>query len=609
MQAMMVRYMATCLFPALLVGLSATGANPERESSLPAAHSRPGDCPSGLAGAWRGELPASVLFLVHLTVAGSTESGFHAEIDSEAGREKVRAWTEGPYLRFQSETAFLSFRGRISADSSRIDGFIQQGSSLVRMVLTAPETPENRRWTATWSPLMVEDPALAFDLYIEDDGAGGLGGYFFFRDQRLPPLWGYGLGCEGGIVSLGEKSLGLSFRGIYDEPRDQLVLDVAGPAGAASMRFARMASEEIPPVPDAPATPPREGTGSRWTARAPESLDDGWRTASPESGGLDVEVIGELVDAVVKGKLEYTHSLLIARNGRLLVEEYFYGFDRETRHDMRSASKSVTSTLVGIAIDEGRIQSSDTGVLSCFPDYRRYRHWDDRKAEIRIRHLLTMSSGLDARDGEPESAASERAYQSQSAEPDWTKFALDAPMLWDPGEHLYYGGANPLILGGILARAVGEPVEWFADRTLFAPLGIRDYSFFLDPLGIPYMGGGMFMRPRDMLKYGQLYLDGGTWAGHRIVSEEWIRESRGRYGRLGPIDRNGHQYGYLWWHHAYDVDDVTIETLEARGNGGQYIFVVPSLDMVAVITSGNYRNGGLRQPEEILRRWVLPAVK
>ena len=609
MHAMMVRYMATCLLPALLVGLSAAGANPEPESSPPDAHSRPGDCPDGLAGAWHGELPASALFLVHLTVAGSTEGVFHAEIDSEAGREMVRAWTEGPYLRFQSETASLAFRGRISADSSRIDAFIQQGSSLVRVVLTAPETPPDRRWTATWSPLMVGDPGLAFDLYIEDDGAGGLGGYFFFRDQRLPPLWGYGLGCEGGFVSLAEKSLGLSFRGIYDEARDQLVLDVAGPAGDASMRFARMAPEEIPPVPDAPATPPREGTGSRWTARAPESLDDGWRTASPESGGLDVEVIGDLVDAIAKGKLEYTHSLLTARNGRLLVEEYFYGFDRETRHDMRSASKSVTSTLVGIAIDEGRIESSDTGVLSSFPDYRRYRNWDDRKAEIRIRHLLTMSSGLDARDGESESAASERAYQSQSSEPDWTKLALDAPMLWNPGEHLYYGGANPLILGGILARAVGEPVEWFADRALFAPLGIRDYSFFLDPLGIPYMGGGMFMRPRDMLKYGQLYLDGGTWAGRRIVSEEWIRESGGRYGRLEPIDRNGHQYGYLWWHHAYDVADATIETLEARGNGGQYIFVVPSLDMVAVITSGNYRNGGLRLPEEILRRWVLPAVK
>jgi CubicO group peptidase (beta-lactamase class C family) len=143
---------------------------------------------------------------------------------------------------------------------------------------------------------------------------------------------------------------------------------------------------------------------------------------------------------------------------------------------------------------------------------------------------------------------------------------------------------------------------------LFGPLGIDDYRFFLDPTGIPYMGGGMYLRPRDMAKYGQLYLNGGTWNGHRILSEEWIRKSWGKYGRLAPLDRNGHQYGYLWWHHQYQVGDRLIETVEARGNGGQYIFVVPSLEMVVVITSGNFRNGRTRQPEEILLRWILPAA-
>jgi CubicO group peptidase (beta-lactamase class C family) len=566
------------------------------------------DCPDGLRGAWHGSLPASVLFEVQLVVVGTEDGEFIAEIESEMGLERVTAWAEGAYLRFQSEIRPLSFRGRISPDGSRLDGFIEQGSALFRVALAASETVESRRWATTWSPLAVGDADLAFDLYIEHDDERTLGGYFFFRDQRLPGLWGYGLGCSGESISLGEKSLGLTFRGTYDQASDRLLLDVEGPAGETSMSFARMALPEIPPVPDAPSVSPRSQMEQNWSAGAPESLDDGWKTARPGSAGLDVSIIEDLLAAVSEGDLEYTHSVLIARNGRLVVEEYFYGFDRYTRHDMRSASKSITSTLVGISVDEKHVESSDAGVLEQFPDYRRYRNWDDRKAEIKIRHLLTMSSGLDSRDGEPESAAAEWAYQSQSAEPDWIKFALDAPMLWNPGEHVYYGGANPLILGGILESRVDEPVEWFADRTLFAPLGITDYSFALDPLGIPYMGGGMYMRPRDMLKYGQLYLDGGTWAGRRIVSEGWIRESWGRYGRLEPIDRNGHQYGYLWWHHAYDSDGATIETLEARGNGGQYIFIVPSLDMVVVITSGNFRNGRLRQPEEIMRRWILPAA-
>ena len=105
-----------------------------------------------------------------------------------------------------------------------------------------------------------------------------------------------------------------------------------------------------------------------------------------------------------------------------------------------------------------------------------------------------------------------------------------------------------------------------------------------------------------------MYLDGGAWQGQRVLDAGWIEESWQKYGALRPLERNGHQYGYLWWHHVYEVDGQTIATLEARGNGGQYIFVAPSLDLVVVITSGNFRNGRTREPEDILRRFILPAV-
>ena len=315
-----------------------------------------------------------------------------------------------------------------------------------------------------------------------------------------------------------------------------------------------------------------------------------------------------MVRAVIEGDLAYTHGVLVARHGLLAVEEYFYGFDRETLHDMRSASKTITSTLVGLAVQEGWVDGSDAKALAYFPQYRRYANWDSRKADISIKNLLTMSSGLDANDSDPRSAASEGNYQSQTVRPDWIKLALDAPMMEDPGTQPLYGGANPMILGGILANVVQEPVEWFAHRTLFEPLGIDSYKFFLDPTGVMYMGGGLWMRPRDMAKYGQMYLDGGTWQGRRVLDESWVEESWQKYGRLRPLDSNGHQYGYLWWHHVYEVGGETIATLEARGNGGQYIFVAPSLDLVVVITSGNFRNGRTREPEVILRRYLLPAV-
>jgi CubicO group peptidase (beta-lactamase class C family) len=156
---------------------------------------------------------------------------------------------------------------------------------------------------------------------------------------------------------------------------------------------------------------------------------------------------------------------------------------------------------------------------------------------------------------------------------------------------------------------MAERLEWFAHRTLFGPLGVTDYNWFLDPTGTPYLGGGIYLRPRDVLKLGQLYLDGGVWKGERLLPESWVRESWRAYGRLAPFEINGHEYGYLWWHHRYDLEGRTVGTLEARGYGGQYLFVVPELDLVAVVTAGNFRNRRTRQSEQILGRFILPAVR
>jgi CubicO group peptidase (beta-lactamase class C family) len=335
-------------------------------------------------------------------------------------------------------------------------------------------------------------------------------------------------------------------------------------------------------------------------------LDDGWETATPSSEGIKVDLVRDLVEAIAEQEMTLTHSVVVARRGKLVVEEYFYGFDQTTWHDMRSASKTVTSALVGLAIDRGTIPSVHAPALTFFPTYRQYANWDSRKAQITVHDLLTMSSGLDANDSDPQSVAAEGNYQSQAAQPDWTRFALDAPMIADPGSRLLYGSANPLILGGILREVLEEPVEWFAHRTLFGPLGVEEYRFFHDPAGVVYMGGGMYMRPRDMAKFGQLYLDGGTWRGERVMSERWVRESLEKYGTLA--NRWDNEYGYLWWHSTFRIGDRVVASVEARGAGGQYIFVVPSLELVAVITSGNYRNGRYRQPEEIMERFILPAA-
>ena len=564
------------------------------------------DC-EPLQGAWTGVLPVRDLFEIRLEIHELQNGDFEAEVGSSRGTERSPVWLDGQHLRFQSVDADFSFDGMVSDDGSRIEGFLQSASHVSRVSLAETSEVEGRGWATDWSFVETSDDSARFDLYIDDDGEGGFGGYFFFRDQRFPGLWGYGLECSNDGVRLGEKNLGLWFEGRLTEV-GALEFVAAGAIGSAVVAFQRMPEAEIPEEADMPETRARPAGSEEYVVGAPPTTGDGWATTTPEVAGIDTGPIADMVRAVVEGELAYTHSVLVARRGQLAVEEYFYGFDADILHDMRSASKTVTSTLIGLAIQEGRIGSSAERALSFFPDYRRYDNWDPRKADIELRHLLTMSSGLDANDSDYRSAASEGFYQSQTARPDWIKLSLDAPMIADPGSQPLYGGANPLILGGVLANVVGVPVEWFAHRALFEPLGIDSYRFFLDPTGVVYMGGGLHLRPRDMAKYGQMYLDGGVWQGRRVLDEEWIEESWGRYGRLAPLERNGHQYGYLWWHHVYEVGDAVVETLEARGNGGQYIFVAPALDLVVVITSGNFRNGKTREPEEILRRFILPAV-
>lgn len=588
---------------ALLLGGTATATPQGKERDEPAA--RPAGCPAELYGAWSGTLDVDRLFRLRLLITRQAGDHYTARLELQGDHEEGPAWTQGDRIRFQATSNDMAFDLRPGGDDGHLEGFVH----LARHISHIRIPPRSdSTWAADWSYPGDGIGTARLDLYIEDEGES-TGGYFFFRDPRLPSLFGEGVHCEGKDLRTRERNLGMSFVGPALPMADALRLVVSGPAGEVPITFRRMADSEIPDLPDASATPPLPGGRSGDAASAPEATGDGWSTARPSEAGLDPEPIASLVEAIAKGEITATHAVLVARHGRLVVEEYFYGFDRETPHDLRSASKTFASTLIGLAVRDGILHGESSNALG-YLDYREYDNWDPRKARITLRDLMTMSSGLNANDYDPESPAAEGAYQSSRSGPDWVKTALDAPMIEDPGVQPQYGGANPLILGGVLQAATDEPVEWFAHRTLFGPLGIHGYRWFTVPAtGSPYFGGGMWLRPRDMLKIGQLYLDGGTWKGERILPERWVHDSFGRYGRLAPLDINGHQYGYLWWHHQYQVGDETIETVEARGYGGQYIFVVPELDMVAVVTAGNFRNRRTRQSEEVLRRFVLPMAR
>jgi CubicO group peptidase (beta-lactamase class C family) len=574
---------------------------------LSAHASRAGTCPEEIRGGWETQLPAKALFGITIEINVDADGTYQARLLTSGTDEDLAVWHDRHSLRMQSERLGFSFEGRPSGTGNTIDGFVAYSSSLYRVTLDADGA---NRWSGAWSPLPSVADSVALDLYFDDDGTGGTGGYFFFRDDRLPGLHGLRARCSGGAVELGEKNLGLTFRGAFDHDFSRLTMTVAAPGGIAQLVFTPMSAERRAMSPGASDIAARSTAEAAYSGAAPRDAGDGWPVAAPPDKAVDSGPLGDLVDAVSRGDLPRTHSVVLAKSGFLVFEEYFYGFGPDITHDMRSASKSLASTLIGLAVDRELIGGPEDKALSFFPEYRSYRNWDPRKADISIQNLMTMSSGLDANDSERSSVAAESAYQSQSAQADWVRLALDAPMIADPGTRLIYGGANPLILGGILRNVVSEPVEWFAEMALFRPLGIDRYNIFMDPTGVPYLGGGMYLRPRDMLKIGQMYLDDGTWLGRQILSASWVAKSFGKYGRLEPLDRNGNEYGYLWWHENYTVGDSSINSIEARGNGGQYIFVLPELNAVAVITSGNYRAGleMTRQPQRILQAYLLPAL-
>jgi len=323
-------------------------------------------------------------------------------------------------------------------------------------------------------------------------------------------------------------------------------------------------------------------------------INDGWESSKTRLSLLKME------DDIHNDILEGTEGVLVAKNGKITYENYFAGFNANILHDMRSASKSISSAMIGIAIDDKIIESVDQNLYDFMPQEYQYTK-NSLKSKITIKDLLTMSSGLDVNNN-----AAEGYYQEESN--NWLKTVLEAPMVKDPGTYADYGSANPFLLGVYLNERLEKPLEIYMNEKLFAPLGITNYiSNTDDTKAIPYFGGGLYLTPRDMLKFGQLFLNKGKWKGKQIISENWVEESFKKHVQLQDV-RDKNKYGYLWWHDTYIINGKAIKSIEARGAGGQFIFIIPELESVVVITAGNYRNRKGNQSREILRDYILPAM-
>jgi CubicO group peptidase (beta-lactamase class C family) len=335
----------------------------------------------------------------------------------------------------------------------------------------------------------------------------------------------------------------------------------------------------------------------------PEALDDGWPVATLEAEGLSAARMDNVQDFIRSDSNKDLKGLLIARNGQLVYEGYFNGHGRDALHDIRSATKSLTSALVGIAIADGIIGEIDAGMVRQLSGLGVNFRDEEQKRKITIEHLLTMTSGMDADEDDPASAGFEdRLYESA----DWVRFAFDLPMSHPPGRKWAYASVNTFILGLIIEVATGKPLSAFAEERLFDPLGITEYRWASSPLGRTVAQGNLSLRLRDMAKFGQLFLDQGRWAGEQLVPEAWVRASIvGRYA----VPWDGYdEYGYGWYLHELSIQGREFAYFFASGNGGNKIYVIPGQRMVVAIQSAAYNTDyGQRRSLEVLKG-VLEAV-
>jgi CubicO group peptidase (beta-lactamase class C family) len=323
----------------------------------------------------------------------------------------------------------------------------------------------------------------------------------------------------------------------------------------------------------------------------PEQTGDGWDTGYLTDYGFDLESIGELIALVENGTYPNVHSVLIVRDGVLLLEEYFpgyssggtfYAYDRETKHECFSVTKSINSALIGIAIDDGLIAGAQAQISDYLPEYADI-FVDPDKDRLLLHDLLTMSAGLDWDEltypyGDPNNT-----HYWMRRSPDPIRYTLERPVAYDPGIQFVYNSGLSLALGRIVENATGQRPDLYAEDNLFAALGITDYFWRLTNDGVTLnTGGGLLLRPRDMAKFGQLYLNGGSWGAVQVVSEAWVSESVRQHTQYCC-------YGYQWWLIRFELDDGTmVDSSTGIGYGGQYVFVFSELDLIVVLTGGNY---------------------
>jgi len=491
--------------------------------------------------------------------------------------------------------------GHWTQPNSVIHGF--QYATPIRLGATGPD-----RWQGRVEPV---DDECTFYLMVTRNADGTLRA--FLRNPARNFGLQYGIAAlivEGNTVTLTGHQRDKGSQAVIAQGRldpEGRVLSLDFPDQGGTYDFVRDESQSSPSY-------PRGRKPERYTYRAPSLLHDGWPTATLDEVNIDRAGIEKFIQMIIDTPIDSVHApeveaILVARQGKLALEEYFHGFDRDILHDTRSAGKSITAVVAGAAMKSGAPLTLATPVYKLMNGGSFPSGISPWKRAMTLKDLLTMRSGYYCNDSDPAAPGNEDsmidAMLAGTGDPDFCHYVLRVPMAYPPDKESIYCSTNSNLALGMVGRATGQsPLDVF-DRLIGEPLQIHTYGWPLDGVGHPYGGGGIRIRPRDYLKIGQLMLNRGTWNGRQILSAEFVTQASAPLHELNKI-----QYGFLWWSIKYPYKNRTVRAYFAGGNGGQAIMVVPELDLVIAVFAGNYGDHvGLHVQEDYVPNFVLPAVR
>jgi CubicO group peptidase (beta-lactamase class C family) len=515
----------------------------------------------------------------------------------------------GDEIAFELPDRNGAFQGKFDSRRTKITGHwiqpptITNGTPYASPVTLTKDRQDN--WRGDVSPL---DDAFTFYLMIKPRNDGSVGAFLknpernlgrFIRVDRIER--------EGETVKLLSADSAAAKGRVLVEGRydaDSRTMSIYFPNRGATYDFNRVEANQ------ASDFYPRGRPTGTYTYAPPAALDDGWQTASIETVGISRPAIEKFIQMIIDTPIDSIsspeiHGVLIARHGKLVLEEYFHGEHREKPHDTRSAAKSLTATLIGAAIKAGFPVSVSSPVYQVMNGGSFPLDLEARKKALTLENLLLMSSGLDCDDRDPKSLGNEDTLLDQTEQPDYYKYTLALKMLRQPGEESHYCSASSNLAGGVLRRAAKQSLPVLFQNLLAEPLQIKKYYMNLTPTGDVYMGGGVRFLPRDFMKLGQLHINGGIWNGRKVLTAQWSRRAT---SYLVEVDKR--KYGYQWWINEYPYKGRTVRAFFAAGNGGQIVMGIPELDLVIAFYGGNYNDPALFIPQNVyVPQYILPAIE